>query len=186
MKRFAALAVITTVASMIWWMWPTPKSEVTSAVQPIQTKKVQPVHVSEAPPKAAGAMLLPALHTNAQSFHLAEELNAPNGDAAHDVFVLHQILTLYQKALGSRQGIPIGNDSDLARAFSGRNPMHQFFIAPDHPAMGVKGHIVDRWGTPYQLHPRGYGAFEVRSAGPDRKLYTADDAVANAPPMGEK
>jgi hypothetical protein len=81
--------------------------------------------------------------------------------------------------LHGRQGHPIGNDSDLARALTGHNPMKLAILPPSHPALTADGRLRDRWGTPYFIHPRGYGAFEIRSAGPDRKLFTADDLIEN-------
>lgn len=115
---------------------------------------------------------------------LAAELNAPTGDAAHDVETLHALLRQYLRHLHGRQGLPIGNDSDLARALTGHNPMNLIVIPASHPAITSDGHLRDRWGTPYFIHPRGNNAFEIRSAGPDRKLFTNDDAVTNAPQKG--
>jgi len=110
---------------------------------------------------------------------LAVELNAPAFDARHDVATLHTMLRQYLRILGGRQGLPIGNDSDLARAFTGHNPMKLIVLPPTHPALATDGRLRDRWGTPYFIHPRGQLAFEIRSAGPDRKLFTDDDLVEN-------
>jgi len=108
---------------------------------------------------------------------IAAELNAPGQDATHDVQTLHAMLRLYLRALHHRQGPPIGDDIDLARVLTGHNPMHFVIMASDHPALAKDGHIRDRWGTPYFIHALGYGIFEVRSAGPDQKMFTADDIV---------
>lgn len=108
---------------------------------------------------------------------LAAELNAPGGDALHDVRALNAMIRQYLRILHNRQGLPIGDDIDLGRVLTGHNPMHFVLIPPGHPALGADGHLRDRWGTHYFIHPLGYGSFEVRSAGPDRKLFTADDLV---------
>lgn len=133
-----------------------------------------------APPPRPTA--LPSLKSNLQALSLANAIDAKDSEATRDVMALYEILTIYQKALGDRQGTPIGNDTDLARALTGTNPMHQVFLPPGHPALAVKGHLVDRWGTPFYLHPRGHKAFEIRSAGPDRTMFTPDDLVANPDP----
>ena len=39
--------------------------------------------------------------------------------------------------------------------------------------------LQDRWGTPYHLHPQAQGKLGVRSAGPDRELFTRDDVVVD-------
>ena len=113
---------------------------------------------------------------------LARELNAPASDATRDVAALHGMLRQYLRQLRQRPGHPIGNDADLARVLTGQNPMKLVFLPPTHPALSPDGRLRDRWGTPYFIHPRGNGAFEVRSAGADRKLFTADDAIENPPP----
>ncbi len=106
---------------------------------------------------------------------LAVELNSTAGDAAHDVEILHTLIRQYLRLLHGRQGRPIGNDSDLARVLTGQNPIKLVVLPPRHPALSVDGHLRDRWGTPYFIHPLGRNSFDVRSAGPDLKLFTADD-----------
>lgn len=108
---------------------------------------------------------------------LAAELNDPAGDALHDVQTLNALIRQYLRILHNKQGLPIGDDMDLARVLRGHNPMKFELIPAGHPALASDGHLRDRWGTPYFIHPIGYGAFEVRSAGPDRKLFTRDDVV---------
>ena len=110
---------------------------------------------------------------------LAAELNAPGFDAQRDVATLHAMLRQYLRALHGRQGHPIGNDSDLVRVLTGHNPMKLVVLPPTHSALTPDGRLRDRWGTPYFIHPRGRQAFEIRSAGPDRKLFTADDLIEN-------
>jgi len=110
---------------------------------------------------------------------LAAELNAPGFDAQHDVATLHAMLRQYLQHLRGRQGRPVGNDSDLARVLTGHNPMKLVILPVAHSALTPDGRLCDRWGTPYFIHPRGHGAFEIRSAGPDRKLFTPDDAIEN-------
>ena len=114
---------------------------------------------------------------------LAAELNAPGGDALHDVKTLNAIIRQYLRILHNRQGLPIGDDIDLGRVLTGHNPMHFVLIPAGHPALAADGHLRDRWGTRYFIHPIAYGTFEVRSAGPDRKLFTKDDLV-DAPAAG--
>lgn len=124
----------------------------------------------------------PALLTTtdkARGSPLAAKLNAPGSDAQQDVETLLELLRQYLRPLHQRRGPPIGDDIDLVRVLLGRNPLKLVVLPANHPAISPDGHLRDRWGTPYFIHPRGYGEFEIRSAGPDRKLFTADDAVAN-------
>ena len=117
--------------------------------------------------------------TRARGSRLAAGLNAPGFDPQHDVATLHAMLRQYLQHLHGRQGHPVGNDSDLARVLTGHNPMKLVVLPPTHSALSPDGRLRDRWGTPYFIHPRGHGAFEIRSAGPDRELFTQDDVIEN-------
>ena len=51
------------------------------------------------------------------------------------------------------------------------------FIPPGNPAINARGELCDRWGTPFFFHQLSGSQMEIRSAGPDRKLWTPDDEV---------
>lgn len=70
---------------------------------------------------------------------------------------------------------PIGCNGDLADAFRGKNPHKQRFLPDTHPVFNAEGEMIDRWKTPLFIHPVSAGRWEIRSAGPDRKLWTDDD-----------
>lgn len=190
MKRAAWILVLVALAVTAFVaFWRRPQATLPPsgpAAQMPAASAVPSTTTSAAPAKPAPASTTPPppLRLYPGSQPLAARINAPDGDGSEDVTALHRLLQQYQRALHNRQGTPLGDDIDLARALTGRNPMRQVFLPPGHPALGTGGHIIDRWGTPYHLHPRGNGAFEVRSAGPDRQLYTADDLVANPPRQG--
>lgn len=120
------------------------------------------------------------------STHLVLLLNAPNGNPQQDVESVSALIRLYTRAVRNRQSLPIGDDRDLVRVLTGHNPIHAVFLPPGHPALSADGRLVDRWGTPYFLHALGRNVFEVRSAGPDRILRTADDIVDGAPMKNQR
>ncbi len=109
---------------------------------------------------------------------LAAKLNAPDGTPQQDVDTLHELILQYQHNMRHPNAPPIGNDSDLARALTGHNPLDFVVIPANHRAISSNGRLHDRWSTPYFIHPTGGGAFEIRSAGPDKKMFTADDVIA--------
>jgi len=109
---------------------------------------------------------------------LAEDLGAPGRTAADDVETVRQIFGQYTTALQRRSGPPIGDNHDLVRVLSGANPLRLAALPPGHPLIDVEGRLLDRWGTPYHIHPLGATIISVRSAGPDRRLFTVDDLVA--------
>ena len=109
---------------------------------------------------------------------LADELNSPNHPAEEDVEIVRQLIGQYLTAMQRRPGPPIGDDRDLVRVLTGKNPLRAVVISPTHRAIDREGRLLDRWGTPYHLHPLDATAISVRSAGPDRRLFTPDDLVA--------
>jgi hypothetical protein len=118
------------------------------------------------PPPAAGSE---------DRSHLADGLNFPGGDVRSDLRLIDQIFAAYRSAL--RSGNPTGENAEITAALKGRNKLGFAFIPADNPAINSKGQLCDRWGTPYFFHQLSGEKMEIRSAGPDRKLWTADDEV---------
>ena len=71
---------------------------------------------------------------------------------------------------------PLGDNADITAALTGRNRQRIVFVSPDHPAIH-DGTLIDRWGTPYHFHARSAEVFDLRSAGPDRTIFTPDDLL---------
>lgn len=188
MKKYLAVAAI--LVAIIAATLIRPDAGETPLLHPEATAEPTTAPIAVAPSPIASALPSAPRPTPARATPnprttgspLSKELNAPNSDATRDLAVLHEILRQYLRLLRQRPGHPIGNDSDLARVLTGRNPMKLVFLPPTHPALTPDGRLRDRWGTPYFIHPRGNGAFEIRSAGIDRQLFTADDAIENPPP----
>lgn len=107
------------------------------------------------------------------------EINDPRGTAADDVRILHEMVANFLAAVKEPYRPPLGINEDFAKAFTGGNRYGDIFLATNHPALNEHGQLIDRWGTPYHFHPRAADAIDVRSAGPDRKLFTEDDVMKN-------
>jgi hypothetical protein len=75
-------------------------------------------------------------------------------------------------------GNPVGTNPEFARQLGGDNPKHINFISVDSGMrLNGDGELVDPWGTPYFFHQISGDDTEVRSAGPDKVMYTSDDIV---------
>jgi hypothetical protein len=72
---------------------------------------------------------------------------------------------------------PVGTNAEIMKALMGDNPKHAKLGPPEGQGLNEKGELTDRWGTPYFFHQMSAAEMEVRSAGPDRKLWTPDDVV---------
>jgi hypothetical protein len=80
----------------------------------------------------------------------------------------------YAAAFGEN---PVGTNPEITRALSGENPKQINFLKPDGNRVNAKGELIDTWGTPYFFHQISGTEMEIRSAGPDKKMWTADDLV---------
>jgi hypothetical protein len=80
----------------------------------------------------------------------------------------------YRNALG---GNPVGTNSEITSALLGDNPKQTRFEVPPGSTLNEKGEMVDRWRTPYFFHQISGDQMEIRSAGPDRRMWTSDDVV---------
>ena len=109
---------------------------------------------------------------------LADDLASKEQSPARDLEIVNEFITLYSRAF---QGNPIGLNEDITAVLTGHNPRKGVLFPPANP-MVVNGQLVDRWGTPYWFHPYTSTQMEIRSAGPDKNLFTPDDIVLNAGP----
>ncbi len=89
-------------------------------------------------------------------------------------------LRLAVRNYGSRfRGNPVGLNSEITSQLRGDNPNQADFIRPEAGMrINDKGELVDPWGTPYFFHQLSGTQMEIRSAGPDKIMWTADDLVA--------
>jgi hypothetical protein len=174
-RRYFVLVLL--LAAVAWWFWP-----------PQRGAPVAPVP-NPAAARAAlgpGSAPLPA-HANPNSpapegpgiadapSQLADELNSPATDIHADLRLLDGIFVRYRAATHGQN--PVGDNVDITAVLTGRNALGFAFIPKDHPAINADGELCDRWGTPFFFHQLSGEEMEIRSAGPDHKLWTDDDQV---------
>ncbi|RYD39092.1 MAG: hypothetical protein EOP83_37355 [Verrucomicrobiaceae bacterium] len=80
----------------------------------------------------------------------------------------------FRNALG---GNPVGTNAEITSALLGDNQKQTSFDLPPGSAVNEQGEMVDRWSTPYFFHQISGVQMEIRSAGPDRRMWTSDDVV---------
>ena len=73
---------------------------------------------------------------------------------------------------------PVGSNAEIMRAVMGGNEVKARLGPPEGHEISEAGELLDRWGTPYFFHQISKKSMEVRSAGPDRKMWTSDDLVS--------
>lgn len=102
---------------------------------------------------------------------LAATLRQPEGNPDDELQAVAQLIYLYRQGFGEN---PVGQNEDIVAALLGENEKRSAYLPKDSPAL-ADGKLIDRWGSPYWFHPVSGREMEIRSAGPDRELFTADD-----------
>ncbi len=82
----------------------------------------------------------------------------------------------YRSAFGEN---PVGTNPEITAALMGKNPKNINFVTPESGLrVNEKGEMIDAYGTPFFFHQISGKEMEIRSAGPDRMMWTFDDLVA--------
>ena len=80
----------------------------------------------------------------------------------------------YRSALGEN---PVGTNAEITSSLLGNNRKQAKVPLPDGATVNGLGELCDPWGTPYFFHQQSGTRMEIRSAGPDHKMWTADDVL---------
>ena len=194
MRNWLILALICVVAIVLLGVWfsrdkTEPESQLKPSVSSLKTTKsvnpqatprpwretlTQPTQRQSKPPSSDRRINYRKDGFNEfnDSIAIAASLNQPQ-PALQDLAAVEKIFHKYQWAFGS---VPVGSENrEFILPLLGQNPKALIFINHDHPKISTTGELLDRWGTPYFLHPVSSKLIEVRSAGPDEKLWTDDD-----------
>jgi hypothetical protein len=155
---FLALFVITDMLMILYWFRRLSEAKLSKGPPPSSVAS----HSAEHAKPLLGESILA---------HYADPSRAPEED-----------LTWMSRALGNfallvkgDNPIPLGANEDIANALRGKNRAQFRFLPDQHPAFNAQGQIVDRWGTPLYFHAVSRDRLDIRSAGPDRIMWTADD-----------
>jgi len=75
------------------------------------------------------------------------------------------------------RGNPVGTNAEITAALLGDNEKQLKLEIPGGSTLNDQGELCDPWGSPWFFHQLSATKTEVRSAGPDRKMYSEDDFV---------
>ena len=151
-----------------------------------ETPPGKPAPVQAAPQLTTPAVVrigagAPSLPVDPVNQSIADELHSSSTSPERDLEIVDHFLEVLRKASG---GNPIGLNEDITDVLTGGgDPQRPRVFPTNHPAIRG-GQLVDRWGTPFWFHPNTGLQMEIRSAGPDRQLFTPDDVVKNPSPPG--
>lgn len=182
--QVAALASAVLVAGLIscWWREPSkPFDRVEPADAHVPASSQAPASATAAPPlsrpyspaypalAAPDPATLAALPTHPD----AAAIGSTAIPAEREVAVLAELLRYYRMTFGS---YPTGEDNrQFMFALQGANSARMPIFPLQHPRLAPDGSLLDAWGSPFHFHRISQSSLQIRSAGPDRELFTADD-----------
>lgn len=133
------------------------------------TPAARPENVLGNSTSAAAALPLPT------PFLLGSSDTPPAMDPATVLSNMRIVINHYNSMFG---GNPVGSNSEITKALNGGNAKEVKFLNEESGLrINGRGELVDYWGTPFFFHQLSGTEMEIRSAGPDRKMWTADDLV---------
>ena len=101
-------------------------------------------------------------------------------DPQRDLEMVKDAVDAFVRSIKIPGALPTGSNRELVAALAGENSHRIRFIDPASPFINADGELLDRWQVPLFFHFVEADDVGVRSAGPDRVLWTADDVI-----MGE-
>jgi len=191
MKKLALVLILLGAALVVWLLLARPPRPAPEAVPKSQTAQDAAAAnaFSNASPAAqaaiensfAGATTTPAISPIGTSI----PVSAPAGPAfAAEITTMtpETVLENVRSAIrnyGQRfGGNPVGNNAEITRALGGENPGQVNYLSAEAGLrVNEKGEMIDAWGTPFFFHQLSGTVMEIHSAGPDKKMWTADDLV---------
>jgi hypothetical protein len=94
-------------------------------------------------------------------------------DISEDLGAVDSAIRDFQAVHGEN---PVGSNAEITTALFINNPRQIRLEIPAGSHVNADGELCDRWGTPYFFHQVSATEMEIRSAGPDRKMWTGDDS----------
>jgi len=201
MKPRLAAALLLIAGGSVLWLSTRPGSElVPQSLSEAAPRSTQPVRVNARPAAVApegnpevpeetvtadtNARLPGPVSPNPRPITLAALEESPgvttngNDSSLPPATALENMRTVFRHYSQRFGGNPVGSNREITTALGGQNPQQTNFINPDDGArVNGRGELVDYWETPYFFHQLSRTEMEIRSAGPDRRMWTSDDLV---------
>jgi hypothetical protein len=137
------------------------------------------IETTPASDETAPAEIVPGAPRSATRRTLIENVAGPEPLPGLTPAAILQNMRSAVRDYGARfGGNPFGNNREITAKLNGGNSKQIVFLKEeDGMRINQRGELVDNWGTPFFFHQISGAEMEIRSAGPDRKMWTADDLV---------
>ena len=111
---------------------------------------------------------------------LLEGYADPGGTVQNDLQLIQRLVMSLRTLVKTQDPGRMAVNEDLVEVLLGKNDYKIVFLSTDHPAINPAGQLIDRWNRPLFFHLESADRLDVRSAGPDGKLFTEDDCHLHA------
>ncbi|MEN3942185.1 hypothetical protein WJU23_12885 [Prosthecobacter sp. SYSU 5D2] len=154
-----ALGIVLGTAAL-WWHW--------RSVQEASTRAIVEAGMQRQQQAAEGSSHLPG-------DDILKNYALPATRPQEDLEALaHTFSNLFLLVKGDAP-FHMGANEEFAAALRGKNRAKLRFLSDGHRALNARSQLVDRWGTPLHFHVVAHDRVDIRSAGPDRQMWTEDD-----------
>lgn len=177
------LLIILLIVLVVWMFQALTSDVIVEAVKKKKREAAKPPPSEVIPvptPAAPGSQRLPPVEIDPALKAQADSLHNEQEPPERDLEIVADFINTYSKGIG---GNPIGDNADITAALTGTQGHKGRVFPPNHRAIR-NGQLIDRWGTPFWFHPNSGNQMEIRSAGPDKDLFTSDDIIQNPSPSG--
>lgn len=117
----------------------------------------------------------PGLASRLPGDEILVEFGSAASSPEHDLVLVSRVLDGFSLLVKGDNPLPLGSNEELTAALRGKNAASLQFLSADSPRVDASGRMLDRWNHPLYFHAESRSRIEIRSAGPDGKMWTADD-----------
>lgn len=95
----------------------------------------------------------------------------------NDLLLLAQTLSNFLLLAKQASDRPLSANEEWSAALRGKRIGNPAWLSDKSPVLDAQYRLIDRWYTPLFFHALGAKQWEIRSAGPDLRLWTEDDLM---------
>ena len=161
LKILGILTLVMVMGLVLFSRRPNQESPPAPAPQPVKIVQTET-------PLVATAVRLPGED-------ILQDFGKPERSPAEDLTLLSHCLDSFFLVAKGMKNQPLSANGEIAAALRGEGYVKVAYLPRRHAIFNAAGELVDRWGTAFFFHAEQAGRLSVRSAGPDRELWTADD-----------
>ncbi len=171
-RLWLLLGLLALLTLGVWW-WTKPTQKISSPPRPTANDVIPPgIVISE-----VASYSTPMTNTSltAVGDDALKDYGNPNLTAKNDLLLLQRSMTDFLTIHKSMSQRPLSANEEWSAALRGTASQSEPWLSAKSPVFDRSLRIVDRWQEPLHFHALGRGQWEIRSAGPDRLMWTQDD-----------